>query len=529
MSLKKILLTITITTVLWVFFACGGNNIDLEIINPDSEVYYEVFVRSFADSDSDGVGDFNGLTAKLDYLHELGITALWLMPIHPSPSYHGYDVTDYYAVNPDYGTMEDFEALITAADSFGIKIMLDMVFNHTSNQHPWFQAALEGDSTYRNYYNFTSISTNTATKNGSWGQTIWHSTGYEKYVGYFNSNMPDLNMFSDEVNQEIYEISQFWVDKGVKGFRLDAVHHLFGENEYLNRTYDYQANINYLKTYQSAIKSYADDLFIIGEIYDESDYEMISEYYEGLDAPIDFPASARIRRSYLTDSNPAYVIMLSNIYASYRSINPDFISFPFITNHDMDRPASITGSDETELRLAAEMLLTLPGNPIIYYGEELGMYGLKAGGPDIWDETRRLPYLWGDSSTTDWLVSSSITLTQLNTLNQALENASEQFANSSSLFNYYATMLEFRKNNIALRYGNSFTAYEENSASVQGFYREYEYENMHQKVLVIHNFGTTDVEIPNVKGKIIYLSNATDLSDVSAIPAKSTIIFEMKR
>lgn len=529
MNRNKYFIVILVIILFTSFSACRSSTIDLETIHPESEIYYQIFVRSFADSNGDGIGDFNGIAEKLDYLDTLGITAIWLMPIHPSPTYHGYEVTDYYDVNPEYGTLADFENLILQANNHGMRIMLDMVFNHTSSQHPWFKAALNGDSKYRNYYNFTSISTDTATKLGSWGQTIWHVSGNDKYVGYFTSTMPDLNTYNEEVSQEIFNISKFWIDKGVKGFRLDAVNHMFGKNEYLNKTYDYQANISYLSTYKSAVKSYADDIFIIGEIFEESDYEMVSDYYQGVDAPLDFPVSGRLRRSLVSDSNPAYVIMLNNIYSAYRSINEDFMSMPFVTNHDLDRTASLINSDENELRLAAEMLMTLPGNPIIYYGEELGMFGSKAGGPELWDETRRLPFLWNDNYLTNWLSTSDNTLNSINTLNQNVENANNQFLNADSLFNLYRTMIAVRKNNIALRYGNSFASYENNTSAVQGFYREYTYEKMSQKVLVIHNFGSTEVDIPNVKGKIIYLSNTTEFENAEKIPAKSTVIIEIKR
>ena len=529
MNRNKNLLLLIIIALFFTVTACKAKTVDFEAIHPESEVYYQIFVRSFADSDGDGIGDFNGITEKLEYLDSLGITAIWLMPIHPSPTYHGYEVTDYYDVNPDYGTMSDFENLIASADNYNIRIMLDMVFNHTSSQHPWFQAALSGDSKYRSYYNFTSISTDTATKTGSWNQTIWHVAGNDKYVGYFTSTMPDLNMFNDEVSQEIYNISKFWIDKGVRGFRLDAVNHFFGKNEYLNKTYDYQANINYLSTYESAIHSYNEDVFIIGEFFEESDYQTVSEYYEGLDAPLDFPVSGRIRRSLVSDTNPAYVIMLNNIYSAYRRADENFISMPFVTNHDLDRTASLTGSDESELRLAAEMLLTLPGNPIIYYGEEIGMFGYKAIGPVLWDETRRLPYLWNDDYLTDWLSSTDNTLSAINVLNSNVAKANDQMNEKTSLLSLYKKMIEVRKNNIALRYGNSFTPYEANTATLQGFYREYTYEKLHQKLLIIHNFGTSEATIPDVNGKIIYLSNTTDFDGIKMIPAKSTIIIQLKK
>lgn len=519
------IIIVTLLTVI-TLTACN-NKINWEAINPENGVYYEIFVRSFSDSDEDGIGDFNGITEKLSYLHELGITGLWLMPIHPSSSYHGYDVEDYYDVNEDYGTMDDFENLVKEANKLGMRIMLDMVFNHTSNQHPWFIAALNGDTYYQEYYNFIPNTTDTSKMLGSWNQNIWHTTDIGKYCGYFSHTMPDVNMYNDDVKNEIINISKFWIDKGVKGFRLDAAHHFYGTNEYPSEAYDYFDNVLYLREYSDAIDAYAKNIFIIGEIYEESLYQVVGEYFIGLDSAIDFPIAARIRSSFMNNVNRGYVTNLSAIYSSYRKNDANFISTPFIVNHDMDRLASIAYGDVTGLKLAAEMLLVLPGNPIIYYGEEIGMYGYKANGPDIWDETRRLPFLWGDSNTTDWLTSGHATLFAVNAQNDNVYSAKEQLINPDSLLNLYKSILTVRNNNIALKYGNSFVAYEGNTGSLQGFYREYKFGEYHQKLLIIHNFASIESAEINFGGTIIYLSNVTDFSNITKIPAKSTIIIDV--
>ena len=163
-------------------------------------VIYEIFVRSFQDSDGDGIGDFNGITRRLDYLRALGVTALWLMPIHPSPSYHGYDVKDYYAVNPDYGTMDDFKNLLAEARRRGIRVILDLVVNHSSSQHPFFQAALDPSSPYRDYY----VWSETEAGHG------WHKTEHGYYYGLFWREMPDLNVTNPDVTAEIKQVVRFW-------------------------------------------------------------------------------------------------------------------------------------------------------------------------------------------------------------------------------------------------------------------------------------------------------------------------------
>lgn len=524
--IKKLSLTL-MTFLIIIFLTACNKKIDLASVNPENGVYYEIFVRSFADSNDDGIGDFNGISSKLSYLKELGISGIWLMPIHPASSYHGYDVEDYYDVNSDYGTMDDFENMVKEADKLGIRVMLDMVFNHTSNQHPWFLAALNGDTKYQNYYNFIPLSTDTSKKLGSWNQNIWHTTDIGKYCGYFSHTMPDLNMYNDDVKEEILNISKFWIDKGVMGFRLDAAHHFFGTNEYLDKTYDYFDNVLYLRDYSKAIDEYAENIFIIGEIYEEFMYQVVGEYFMGIDSPIDFPVAARIRSSFMNNANSGYVYNLETIYDTYRDFDANFISTPFIVNHDMDRLASIAYGDQKSMRLAAEMLLVLPGNPIIYYGEEIGMYGYKANGPDIWDETRRLPILWGDTYTTDWLTSGHATLIAVNNQNANIYTVNEQLTNDESLLNLYKSILSVRNNNIALKYGNSFTEFEGNTGSLQGFYREYEYEDSYQKLLIIHNFASVESVELDLNGTIIYLSDIDNFEGITKIPAKSTIIIDV--
>jgi alpha-amylase len=529
MMIKKNAIIFMLACLAFVLFGCNTTTTTAGLAgaNPKNDVYYEIFVRSFADSDADGVGDFNGITAKLDYLTDLGITGIWLMPIHPSPSYHGYDVTDYYAVNPDYGTMADFENLVTEASAHGIRVMLDMVFNHTSSQHPWFQAALAGDAQYLAFYNFIDGSTDTSGALGSWGQNIWHTVGDAKFCGYFSNTMPDLNFTNPAVLSEIMAISKFWVDKGVTGFRLDAAHHFFGTNEYLDRNVTYLDNLVYLRDYTDELEAYAPNFYVLGEIMIEDLFGVVAKYFMSIDSPIDFPVAAILRSSAPRNTNRAYVSMLKEIYDEYRDNSADFISAPFLTNHDMDRMASQVSGNQDTLRLAAEMLLTLPGNPILYYGEEIGMYGEKTYGPDIWDETRRMPLPWGDASTTDWLDDSSTIFINVDAQNKAIANVSEQVIDGASLFSVYQQLLLVRDTNIALKYGNSFAAYEHNTDALQGFYREYTFEDQTQKVLILHNFSVSVTAAIEIVGTVLYCSETTDLTNVTGVPPKSTVIIDV--
>lgn len=213
----------------------SGVNVQTELVaysdvstEPDDNyrTWYEIFVYSFCDSDGDGIGDLKGVTSKLDYLQELGVNGIWLMPIHPSPTYHKYDVTDYYAIDPQYGTMEDFEELMEQCRERDIRVILDLVLNHTSSEHPWFRAACDAlasgnpeNCPYVDYY-FFDQEPKTADYYPVEG-TSW------QYEGKFWSGMPDLNLENPALQEEIERIMAFWMDKGVSGFRLDAAKEFF--------------------------------------------------------------------------------------------------------------------------------------------------------------------------------------------------------------------------------------------------------------------------------------------------------------
>jgi alpha-amylase len=440
------------------------------------DVYYEVFVRSFQDSDGDGIGDFQGVMQRLDYLQELGITGIWLMPIHPSPSYHGYDVTDYYAVNPDYGTMDDFKALLRGARERNIKIILDLVVNHTSDQHPWFEAAKNNDPQYRDYYSWSE--TDLGWK-GTSGAPAWHETTSGYYLGLFWSGMPDLNFRNPAVGEEIKKVAKFWLDRGVAGFRVDAIQHLVETDGNIRNTSETFA---WLKDFQAFIKSVNPEAFLLGETW--TDTQSIVRYHEdaNLDMSFNYPLFTTLigapGKAGAISSRSA--IDLSVVLGQDEKFYPaDALRGIFISNHDQLRPASTLNirRDIPRLKLAAGLLLTLPGVPFLYYGEEIGM----PNGEGMKDEEKRTPMRWDDSanagfsSTTPWYAFS--------TTDESI-TVQAQEADPESLLNYYKTMITLRKENPALYQGATQVVETDENALLA-----FERATSEQTILVLANFG----------------------------------------
>ena len=479
---------------------------------PEEGVVYQLFVRSFADSDGDGIGDFNGIKENLDYFTDLGIDTIWLMPIHPSPTYHGYDVTDFYDVNPEYGTMEEFEELVAAADEAGLNIIIDYVLNHTSIQHEWFQKWLYGDPEYEYYYR--SISSSDPRYDLDPGS--WHTMGGGKYYyGYFYQ-MADLNWGNAAVRAEMLDVALFWLDKGVDGFRLDAAKYLQARGEVSTSTVPISSTLNYLEFYEFQIEEYYPDVYISGEVW--SDFSEMKLYYQSMDSVLNFTTGPAILSVVSRERALDYVEDRVKQYEQMKEIDPDAIDAPFLYNHDQDRMASMVNGNQKELKMAAELLLTLEGNPHIYYGEEIGMFGYKSSGPDIWDETRRLPLKWGNDFTTTWHPDE---------LNDTVASIETQLADSESLLNVYKAMLQVRQSSPALRYGVLVESEYSDDALVS-YYRVLDHDENHQyKVLVIHNVSEYDYQLSEIEGEILYYSKGIENYNDNNIESSSTLIIEV--
>jgi glycosidase len=354
---------------------------------------YEVFVRSFYDSDGDGIGDLRGLTEKLDYINDgdaatsqdLGARCIWLMPVAESPSYHGYDATNYYRVEPDYGTNADFTRLVAEAHGRGIAVLVDMVLNHLSSDHPYFREALGDPASPRRAW-FRWSATKPA-ELGPWGQEVWHRSPLrnEYYYAIFWQGMPDLNYDTPAVRDEARKIAKFWLtEMGVDGFRLDAVPYLVEEGPKQLGTAGTHA---FLREYATHIRSVAPDAFTVGEVWDGID-RMLPYYPDQLESYFAFDLSDALLAAVRTGSGPA----LLQRYGRFQQEVPNGRYSTFLRNHDQTRTLTALAGDTGRAKLAAALLLTLPGLPFVYYGEEIGMTGDKP------DEQLRTPMQWTASA-----------------------------------------------------------------------------------------------------------------------------------
>ena len=357
---------------------------ELNIIDDNYRNYYEIFVRSFNDSDDDGIGDLNGVTQKLDYLEELGVTGIWLMPINPSKTYHKYDVDDYYEIDSSYGTMDDLENLLEEAEKRDINIIMDLVINHSSTSNYWFSQAYNAvvngdlDNKYIEYYNIKKGSSSTYYRIGS--------TDYY-YEAYFWDQMPDLNMDCESLREEIKDIAKFWLEKGVSGFRVDAAMHIYGQaND--------DKNIEFWTWFVDYCKTVKEDVFVVGEIWSNS--EKISKYYQSdmsvfnyyLGGPSLGTSGSYIRAAIIENEAKSIVKSITDWQRKLKGINQDAIDSNFLTNHDNARSAGQLRKNIYAIKFAAALYLMAPGASFTYYGEEIGMMGSGK------DENFRAPMYW---------------------------------------------------------------------------------------------------------------------------------------
>lgn len=480
-------------------------------------VSYEIFVQSFCDSDNDGIGDIKGMTSKLDYLAELGIEGIWLMPMSPSPSYHKYDVTDYTGIHPDYGNMEDFKTFLEEAHKRNIKVVIDLVVNHSSNQHPWFlEAAKDEKSPYRDYYVWAhkddpqTKGEGKTTGDDSHNVQHWHEVkGSDyKYFGYFWGGMPDLNFDNPKVRQEVYKIGKFWLEEvGVDGFRLDAARHIFPDD----RPADNHA---FWEEFRAEMQKVKPDVYLVGEVWAEAD--VVAPYTKGLPALFNFEMSWKILDALKTGNGDSLAIHHDRIRNTYQQVNPDFVDATILSNHDQNRIMSEVNGDINKAKVAAALLFTLPGAPYVYYGEELGMQGKKP------DEMIREPFLWdtkaNDDCRTSWVTPEFST-------EQNVKPMAQQAQDPNSLLNHYKAYIQLRNSSKPLTQGELEPVNLSNRA-VSAFMRTMADES----VLVLHNLSGKEVSVTipaslQEHKQLMHQHNAAKLNGTTAqLPAYSTLV-----
>ncbi|MBK8903995.1 MAG: alpha-amylase [Anaerolineaceae bacterium] len=442
-------------------------------------VFYEIFVRSFYDSDGDGIGDLTGVIEKLDYLNDgdpattddLGVTGIWLMPIMVSPSYHGYDVVDYFQVDPDYGTNEDFLRLMDEAHARGIRVIVDLVMNHTSTQHPWFIESKDPASDKRDWYVWEEESPNFR---GPWGQSVWHNDpSGSYYYGVFWSGMPDLNYENPDVTFAMFDAARFWLEEmNVDGFRLDAIKHMVEEGQVQENT---PGTHDWMEEFYSFYKAVNPDAFTVGEAWTATQ-QVVDYTGDEVDVAFQFDLALDI----LNGADAGIASIFSKTQQEvYDSFPPNQYA-TFITNHDQNRVMSQLDGDEAKARLAASILLTGTGVPFIYYGEEIGMTGVKP------DEDIRLPMQWasngpkvGFTEGTPWRAAAA---------DFPVRSVARQTDDPDSLLSHYRSLIHLRNEHEALRVG-AWTLLEANSGRLYTFLRQTENET----ILVVINFNRNPV------------------------------------
>ena len=628
-----------------------GRNIVTVVANPDSfdgnkrsSTTYQLLIYSFADSDGDGIGDFKGIQNKLDYLDGLGVTALWLSPAHPSDSYHAYDVTDYYTVNPLYGTEQDFKNLIDAAHAKGIKIYMDYVLNHSGKGNDWFKQALaDPSSKYRDYYflssnpqadyskfpmlkgttyqagewkqatsgapKLTVTKTDEAVTSGTldWNLWFWQGdasqairfkdrgdgtyylvmdidgscgmlvrkymnwnagskfgasgggkltegtpmtlvgdggditfTGSGRYkvelsdissetlyyMGCFSDWMPDLN-YGDpataETNptfQDLAASADKWINLGVDGFRLDAVKHICGGigsfNHSANRTLLKKWYEHCNDTYQAA--GHSDNIFMVAEEWDGHDVEM--NYYKSLTSCFEFDYFG-VLSSAVNGSASSYVSSVNRFVSDHTAQRADAVTSFHMTNHDQNRAAESFGRDAAKEKQAAAMILTTPGKPFIYQGEELGYYGKKDNG----DEYVRTPILW-DKALKE-CAKNGVNGKVDNAMLKAAVSVEAQSADANSLLNVYKTWSRLRNTYPALAEGTMTDAGLSGGNSIGAWYMT---STSGQKMLVIHNVASSEKSVTvkdDLSTPVALLGSATLDHDVLTLSAHSSVVFKL--
>ena len=520
------------------------------------EVGYQIYPRSFYDSNNDGIGDLNGITAKLDYLKELGITLIWVCPIFKSPmDDNGYDISDYYDVNPEFGTKEDLERLIKEAEKRGIKIILDLVINHTSDEHEWFLEALKNpESKYRNYYIFKRGKNGLPPTNwrSHFGGSAWEKVEGEAdengnemyYLHLFTKKQPDLNWENPEVREELYKMVNYWLEKGIAGFRVDAINSIKKDENYLNLPVDGADGLAYNVKYtlnQPGIEEFLSEL--AKETFKKYNCMTVAETpmleYERYN---DFIGEDGFFSMIFDFSYADLDMTKGGFYYSLRDIptielrNAIFESqltqqkygwgAPFLENHDLPRSLNKffgEKANETNAKLLGNVFFFLRGTPFIYQGQEIGMDNFVRKDISEFDDiaskdqyqralgekfsteealyfvnkrsrdNSRTPMQWNEGKNAGFSEDENIKSWIKLTGSQAVTNVKNQLNDEKSIFAHYKKMIDLRQNgkySDCLIYGDFIPVPLENEKII-AYVRKYG----NQKILCISNFSELKQEV----------------------------------
>ncbi len=522
-----------------------------------SGIVYQIYPRSFQDSNGDGIGDLQGIISRLDYLKELGVTIMWLSPVYQSPNDdNGYDISDYLSIHPDYGTMDDMNLLIEEAGKRNIKIIMDLVINHTSDEHPWFIQSQDKNSPYRDYYiwkdkpnNWTSF----------FGGSAWDQIGDSYYLHLFSKKQPDLNWKNPKVMEEIQKIMHFWLKKGIAGFRCDVINIIYkttlenGKKRFVltgKEHYHSQEGCHeILRTLRKNVMDYY-DAFTVGEtvlVSVDQANDLIKPERKELDMVFSFEhmETDQINNKWFrTKFKPNKWMKVISKWQEHAHWNANYLE-----NHDQTRSVSRFGNDkdyhDISAKMLATILFTLKGTPYIYEGQEIGMTnGDFESMEDLKDveshrindiakklhftkkmrwkmmmrssrDHARTPMQWnsdgGFTKGTPWI--------RINR-NTKVINVEEQLENSHSILHFYKKLIQLRKENQVLINGSFKPIYMKKNIFI------YERFNTNQSIIVICNMSKSYQKLPiNINGKVLLSNvNRNDFMDSLLKPYESIVI-----
>ncbi len=500
--LKKIISILVLSGLIAGSGGCGAKS-QVDPIDNDNRVFYEIFVGSFSDSDGNGTGDIRGIINRLDYLNDgninsgesLGVQGLWLTPVFSSPSYHKYDVTDYYTIDKKFGTEDDLKELCELCEERNVKVIIDLVLNHTSSDNSWFSKfkdAHKNGYTDSEYYDFYTWAKKEDLPGGRVFRQIPGCTD-EYYECNFSGDMPELNYDNEAVRQAVLDIAKYWLDAGVDGFRFDAVKYVYyGETK---------KSAEFWKWYVDELRKYKEDVYCVGECW-SGDSETL-EYISGVNC-FNFQMSGPEGFTALAAKGLGSIESFTKYVEQYQNKvldkNPEFgMPVSFLSNHDMDRAAGYMMVSNRWANMAANLYILSPGSPFIYYGEEIGMKGTR--GAANTDANRRLAMLWGDDDKV-----KDPNGTTFDSSKQTNGTVKDQLEKEDSLLNYYKKLISLRVKYPEIGSGR-YSAVVTSEKTVGGF----KIEGAERTIWLFHNTGDSE--------KSVNLSEALK-ADASKVPTE---------